>query len=87
MGDARCTGNRACHQSSSGNRDYDICLIDWKMHDIDGIEVTRRIRAEVGYDVPIVMISAYDYMEMEEEARSDRCRWISSKAVVSYGSL
>lgn len=53
-----------------GNRDYDICLIDWKMHDIDGIEVTRRIRAEVGYDVPIVMISAYDYMEMEEEARA-----------------
>ena len=53
-----------------GNRDYDICLIDWKMHDIDGIEVIRRIRAEVGYDVPIVMISAYDYMEMEEEARA-----------------
>ena len=53
-----------------GNRDYDICLIDWKMHDIDGIEVTRRIRAEVGYDVPIVMISAYDYMEIEEEARA-----------------
>ena len=53
-----------------GNRDYDICLIDWKMHDIDGIEVTRRIRAEVGYDGPIVMISAYDYMEMEEEARA-----------------
>ena len=53
-----------------GNRDYDICLVDWKMHDIDGIEVTRRIRAEVGYDVPIVMISAYDYMEIEEEARA-----------------
>lgn len=53
-----------------GNRDYDICLIDWKMHDIDGIEVTRRIRAEVGYDVPIVMISAYDYMEIEEKARA-----------------
>jgi two-component system sensor histidine kinase/response regulator len=53
-----------------GNRDYDICLIDWKMHDIDGIEVTRRIRAEVGYDVPIVMISAYDYVEIEEEARA-----------------
>lgn len=51
------------------NKDYDICLIDWKMNDMDGIEVTRRIRAEVGYDVPIVMISAYDYVEIEEEAR------------------
>ena len=37
---------------------------------MDGIEVTRRIRAEVGYDVPIVMISAYDYVEIEEEARA-----------------
>ena len=32
--------------------------------------MTRRIRAEVGYDVPIVMISAYDYVEIEEEARA-----------------
>ncbi len=62
-----------------GNRDYDICLIDWKMHDMDGIEVTRRIRAEVGYDVPIVMISAYDYVEIEEEAKGSGCRRFPSK--------
>lgn len=41
-------------------RDIDLCLIGWKMPDMDGIEVTRRIRREVGNDVPIVMISAYD---------------------------
>ena len=50
--------------------DIDLCLIDWKMPDMDGIEVTRRVRREVGSDVPIVMISAYDISEVEEEARA-----------------
>lgn len=51
-------------------RDIDLCLVDWKMPDMDGVEVTRRIRREVGSDVPIVMISAYDISEVEEEARA-----------------
>ncbi|WP_373266025.1 hybrid sensor histidine kinase/response regulator [Hungatella hathewayi] len=51
-------------------RNIDLCLIDWKMPDMDGVEVTRRIRREVGNDVPIVMISAYDISEVEEEARA-----------------
>ncbi len=51
-------------------RDIDLCLIDWKMPDMDGVEVTRRIRREVGSEVPIVMISAYDISEVEEEARA-----------------
>ena len=51
-------------------RDIDLCLIDWKMPDMDGIEVTQRIRREVGNDVPIVMISAYDITEVEQEARA-----------------
>ncbi len=49
--------------------DFDICLIDWKMPDMDGIELTRRIRSEIGENVPIIMISAYDISEIEEEAR------------------
>ncbi|MCD8169340.1 MAG: response regulator [Clostridiales bacterium] len=51
-------------------RDIDLCLIDWKMPDMDGVEVTRCIRREVGNDVPIVMISAYDISEVEDEARA-----------------
>ncbi|MCD7991341.1 MAG: response regulator [Clostridia bacterium] len=50
--------------------DIDLCLIDWKMPDMDGVEATRRIRREVGNDVPIVMISAYDISSVEEEARA-----------------
>lgn len=50
-------------------RCFDICLTDWKMPDMDGIELTRRIRQKIGADIPIVMISAYDISEIENEAR------------------
>lgn len=52
----------------TGN-DFFACLIDWKMPDMDGIETTRRIRAVVGPDVPIIIISAYEWADIEEEAR------------------
>lgn len=48
--------------------DYYACLIDWKMEDIDGFETTRRIRKSVGPDVPIIIISAYDWEDIEKEA-------------------
>lgn len=49
---------------------FDVCFIDWKMPDIDGLEATRRIRAKVGRDTPIIIISAYDWSDIEEEARA-----------------
>lgn len=53
-------------ESGSG---FDVCFIDWKMPDMDGVETTRRIREKVGRDTPIIIISAYDWSEIEEEAR------------------
>lgn len=49
---------------------FDVCLIDWKMPDIDGVETTRRIRERVGPYTPIIIISAYDWSEIEDEARA-----------------
>jgi CheY-like chemotaxis protein len=51
-------------------RDYFACIIDWKMPDMDGIATTRAIRKEVGDDVPIIIISAYDWSDIEIEARA-----------------
>ncbi len=51
------------------NRDYHIILLDWKLPGIDGIETARKIRKDMGNDVPILLISAYDWGEIEEEAR------------------
>ena len=50
-------------------RYYDIALIDWQMPDMDGVETARRIRRLVGPDTTIIMISAYDWSFIEEDAR------------------
>ena len=50
-------------------RYYDIAMIDWKMPDMDGIETTRQIRSIVGSETTIIVISAYDWRSIEDEAR------------------
>lgn len=50
--------------------DYHIILLDWKLPGIDGIETARRIRSKMGDDIPILLISAYDWSEIEDEARN-----------------
>ena len=52
----------------SQGRDYHVVLLDWKMPEMDGIETARRIRQKVGMDVPILLISAYEWAGIEEEA-------------------
>ncbi len=49
--------------------DYRVVILDWKMPDMDGIEAARQIRSRLGRDVPILLISAYDWSDMEDAAR------------------
>lgn len=48
--------------------DYLAVLIDWKMPEMDGVETARRIRREVGDTVPVIILTAYDWSEIETEA-------------------
>lgn len=48
--------------------DYQCVIVDWKMPDMSGIETVRTIREKVGEAVSIVIISAYDWTDIEEEA-------------------
>ena len=49
--------------------DYHVILLDWKLPDMDGIQTARELRRQLGDDVPILLISAYDWTDIEEEAR------------------
>ena len=49
--------------------DYQIILLDWKLPGMDGLAVAKQIRKIVSTDMPIILISAYDWSELESEAK------------------
>ena len=72
-----------CHWASSGSeavteikdstdcdQPYELAVIDWKLPDMDGIETTRQIRKLADRNTATVIISAYDYTDIESDARA-----------------
>ena len=57
-------------QAVSRGDHYHVYVVDWLMPDMNGVEVARRIRKEAGEDVPIIVLTAYDWSDIEEEARA-----------------
>ena len=51
------------------NDPFHVYIIDWLMPDMNGVEVVRRIRSEIGDEVPIIILTAYDWSDIEDEAR------------------
>ena len=66
------------HRHEAG-RDYSVVILDWKMPDLDGVETIRRIRTEVKTDIPILLISAYDWSEIEDLAKEAGANGFVSK--------
>ena len=56
-------------QRHLSGRDYDAVIIDWKMPEMDGIETINRIRSEIDKSIPILLMSAYDWSDIEEKAK------------------
>ncbi len=56
------------HRHESG-LEYDIVIVDLKMPEIDGVETIRRIRSEIKSKTPILLISAYEWSDIEEQAK------------------
>ena len=57
-------------EAHDAGMNYDIILMDWKLPGIDGIETARRLHSKLGPNIPILLISAYDWSEIEDEARN-----------------
>ena len=51
------------------NDPFKVYIIDWLMPDMNGIEVVRRVRSEIGNEIPIIILTAYDWHDIEKEAR------------------
>lgn len=54
-------------EAHNAAEDFFAVILDWKMPEMDGLEATKAIRENLGGHVPIIVISAYDYSEIEEQ--------------------
>ena len=50
--------------------EFSVYIIDWLIPDMNGIEVVRQIRKVIGKSCPIIILTAYDWADIEEEARA-----------------
>ena len=66
-------------------KDYDVVILDWKMPDPDGIETIKRIRKEIDAPIPILLTSAYDWSDIEEEAKAAGANGFISKPLFRSG--
>ncbi len=57
------------HQAIMRNTSYSVYIVDWLLPDMNGVEVTRRIRKETGGNVPVIILTAYDWSDIEVEAK------------------
>ncbi|MDE6664175.1 MAG: response regulator [Lachnospiraceae bacterium] len=67
------------HQAITRDDDYSVYIIDWIMPDMNGVEVARRIKKETGGKAPIIVLTAYDWMDIEEEAKEAGVKAFCSK--------
>jgi CheY-like chemotaxis protein len=67
---------REHHKNDS---DYFAVILDWKMPGMDGLDTAREIRKAVGEDITIIIISAYDWSDIEQEARQAGVNMFISK--------
>ena len=67
------SGKEAVYRARSAHNEgdsYHTYIIDWQMPEMSGIETCRRIRAAIGSEAPIIILTAYDWTDIEEEAKA-----------------
>ena len=50
-------------------KSYDVIILDWKMPGMSGLELTQKIREIAGNDISILLVSAYDWTQIEDDAK------------------
>ncbi len=70
---------RKMEQAQIANDPYNVCLIDWRMPEMNGLETTKRVRERYGNDVVVIIASAYDFHQMGESAKAAGANLLVSK--------
>lgn len=63
------TAVRMVEEHFNRGDEYQIILLDWKLPGMDGIETAKMIRRQLGENIPILLISAYDWSDIEDRAK------------------
>ena len=63
------------------NDEFGIYIVDWMLPDMNGIEVVRRVRAVIGEGKPIIVLTSYDWTDIEVEAREAGVTAFCSKPI------
>lgn len=66
---------------SKKNKKFDLCFIDWKMPEMDGVELIKKIRDTYDSKSIIIILSAYDITEVEDEAIKAGANYFVTKPV------
>ncbi|MDE7273190.1 MAG: response regulator [Lachnospiraceae bacterium] len=69
------------HQAVTRKDYYSVYIVDWLLPDMNGIEVARRIQKETGGNVPIIVLTAYNWEDIEEEAKEAGITAFCSKPI------
>ncbi len=67
------SGREAAYRAKMAHEEgdsYHTYIIDWQMPELSGVETARKIRSAVGEDAPIIILTAYDWSDIEEEAKA-----------------
>ncbi|MCM1121159.1 MAG: response regulator [Eubacterium sp.] len=67
------SGKEAVYRAKSAHDEgdsYHTFIIDWQMPGLSGVETARQIRSVIGKEAPIIILTAYDWSDIEEEARA-----------------
>ncbi len=67
------SGKEAVYRAKSAHEEgdsYHTFIIDWQMPGLSGVETTRKIREVIGNEAPIIILTAYDWTDIEEEAKA-----------------
>ena len=70
--DCAIGGKEAVRMASAAaeiHEEYHIILLDWKMADMDGIEAAGKIKERAGNNAPVMVLTSYDFEDVEEQAR------------------